>query len=306
MTPILSSNLTHLLHHTFYKPKGDIKAALLIVHGMSEHGGRYAKFAQFLADHGVFVGVFDQLGHGKTAKSSHELGFFGTDHPIQTLCKDVIIMADKLKELTPNVPQFILGNSMGSFIVRLVLTHHAHRFHGAILMGAGDRVGALGVIATPALTVLNRFYPTLKNKRLAWLLNDSLLSQLRSPVSSSPFAWLSENTDNIKAFESDPLCGFAFTNNGFFTLNALVKKACRGEWLTQIPKDYAILLISGKDDPVGSMGADVPRLHDKLIAIGADVTSRLYVNMRHEPLQETNHCMVFGDVLAWLIRHTHA
>ena len=33
----------------------EIKATLLIVHGMSEHGGRYADFAKVLADNGVLV-----------------------------------------------------------------------------------------------------------------------------------------------------------------------------------------------------------------------------------------------------------
>lgn len=50
---ILSSNGVHRLHHTFFVPKGDIKASLLIVHGMSEHSGRYEDFASFLADNGT-------------------------------------------------------------------------------------------------------------------------------------------------------------------------------------------------------------------------------------------------------------
>ena len=42
---ILSSNQVHRLHHRFYEPTGDVKATLLIVHGMSEHSGRYDAFA---------------------------------------------------------------------------------------------------------------------------------------------------------------------------------------------------------------------------------------------------------------------
>ncbi|MGM8887913.1 alpha/beta hydrolase, partial [Psychrobacter sp. 1U2] len=36
-TPITSSDNSHYLHHTFFEPKDDIKATLLIVHGMAEH-----------------------------------------------------------------------------------------------------------------------------------------------------------------------------------------------------------------------------------------------------------------------------
>ena len=72
---ILSSNQIHRLHHAFFVPQGEIKATLLIVHGMSEHGGRYADFARFLADNGVLVATYDQLGHGQTVKDKYELGF---------------------------------------------------------------------------------------------------------------------------------------------------------------------------------------------------------------------------------------
>lgn len=81
---ILSSNQVHRLHHRFYEPTGDVKANLLIVHGMSEHSGRYDAFAKFLAEHGILVATYDQLGHGQTVKDKYELGFFDEKHPVQT------------------------------------------------------------------------------------------------------------------------------------------------------------------------------------------------------------------------------
>lgn len=94
---ITSSDNTHYLHHTFFDPSDNttpITATLLIVHGMAEHSGRYAELAQFLADNGIAVATYDQLGHGQTVKSANDLGFFAEEHPVQSLLKDVIIMAD--------------------------------------------------------------------------------------------------------------------------------------------------------------------------------------------------------------------
>ena len=226
---ILSSNQVHRLHHRFYEPTGDVKATLLIVHGMSEHSGRYDAFAKFLAEHGILVATYDQLGHGQTVKDKYELGFFDEKHPVQTLCKDVIIMADKLKEKAPTVPHFIMGHSMGSFIVRTVLVHHATSFDGVILMGTGNRFGLINQLSLGALSLMNRLAPKQINERMGYLLNQYLLNQLRSPISASPFAWLSENIDAIKAVEADPLCGFCFTNNGFVTLQALIARACQSD-----------------------------------------------------------------------------
>lgn len=301
---ILSSNQIHRLHHTFFVPTGEIRATLLIVHGMSEHSGRYAKFAQFLADNGILVATYDQLGHGKTVKDKYELGFFDEKHPVQALCKDVIIMADKLKEkariLGVKVPHFIMGHSMGSFVVRTVLTHHATSFAGTILMGTAHGFGLLNRLSLATLGVMNFLNAKRPNVHFANLLNHYLLGQIRSPISASPFAWLSENTDNIRSFEADPLCGFVFSNNGFVALQALIKKATLPTWYAHTPKDFKILLVSGKDDPVGRMGQDIDVLHRELQKAGQNVSTKLYANMRHEPLHETNKHNVYQDIWHWL------
>lgn len=302
---ILSSNGVHRLHYTFFIPKNKIRATLLIVHGMSEHSGRYAKFAQFLADNGILVATYDQLGHGRTVKDKYELGFIDEKHPVQALCKDVVIMADKLKEKAKTlsdhpIPHYIMGHSMGSFVVRTVLTHHATSFHGVILMGTGNSFGLINRLTLAALGALNYLNPKRTNLHVASLLNQYLLSQIRSPISASPFAWLSENDDSIKAFEEDPLCGFVFSNNGFVTLQALIKKATSPAWYAHTPKDFHILLISGKDDPVGRMGQDIDDLHHELAKAGKHVQTRLYPNMRHEPLHETYQDRVYHDILNWM------
>lgn len=309
-TPILSSNGIHKLHHQFYIPDGDIIATLLIVHGMSEHSERYDQFARVLANHGVLVATYDQLGHGKTVKDKYELGFFDKKYPVQTLCKDVIIVADALKKQAilyhakhyANIPHFIMGHSMGSFLVRTVLIHHSTSFDGTILMGTAHAARWFNKALTIALVIFNRYYPKQRNQKLAYLMNAYLLNKISAPISASPFAWLSENTANIQAFENDPLCGFVFSNNGFYTLHALITQALMPNWYQYMPSDYPILLISGKDDPVGNMGQDIIDLHDELINANKNSQKILYVNMRHEPLQECNNHQVFADILGWIKR----
>lgn len=178
---ILSSDNTHYLRHDFFEPSDKnvaISATLLIVHGMAEHSGRYADFAQFLADNGIAVATYDHLGHGQTIKTKADLGFFGEEHPVQSLLKDVIVMADSLKARHPDVPHFVMGHSMGSFIVRNVLKHHAHNFTGAILMGSAD-VNPLTKVLLPINKVLAKVAPRQPNTVLANTMNKVLNSQLR-------------------------------------------------------------------------------------------------------------------------------
>ena len=300
---ITSSDTSHYLHHTFFAPTAsatEIKATLLVVHGMSEHSGRYADFAQFLADKGIAVATYDQLGHGKTVKSASELGFFGEEHPVQSLLKDVIVMADSLKAKHPEVPHFIMGHSMGSFIVRTVMKHHSQDFAGAILMGSAD-ADPLTKVMLPINKLLAKVAPKRPNTVFAKAMNKIFNSKLDNRISSSDFAWLSENQASIDAYEADPLAGFDFTNNGYMTLFNLMESALNKNWANTIAKDFPMLFISGKNDPIGNMGKGIDKIVNRLNEQGfTAVEVKLYPHMRHEPLHELEKQLVYQDILEWL------
>ena len=304
---ITSSDNTHYLHHTFFEPSHSdtaISATLLIVHGMAEHSGRYADFAQFLADHGIAVATYDQLGHGKTVKSAKDLGFFGEEHPVQSLLKDVIVMADSLKVRHPNVPHFVMGHSMGSFIVRNVLKHHARNFTGAILMGTAD-ANPLTKVLLPINKLLAKAAPKKPNTLFANVMNKVLNSKLNNRISSSNFAWLSEDPAAVEAYEADPLTGFDFTNNGFMTLFTLMNAGLHKNWAMTIAKDFPMLLISGENDPIGDMGRGIRNIANRLDRQHFDhVSVQLYPHMRHEPLHEQNKEQVYQDILGWINSNT--
>lgn len=300
---ITSSDNTHYLHHNFFEPSDSdttITATLLIVHGMAEHSGRYADFAQFLAEHGIAVATYDQLGHGKTVKSAKDLGFFGHEHPVQSLLKDVIIMADSLKARHPTVPHFVMGHSMGSFIVRNVLKHHARDFTGAILMGTAD-ANPLTKVLLPVNKLLAKAAPKKPNTILANAMNKVLNSKLNNRISSSQFAWLNEDPAAVEAYEADPLNGFTFTNNGFMTLFTLMEAGLNKNWASTIAKDFPMLLISGENDPIGDMGRGIRKIASRLEKQHfSKVSVQLYPHMRHEPLHEKNNNVVYQDILDWL------
>lgn len=306
---ITSSDNIHYLHHTFFEPSDNttpITATLLIVHGMAEHSGRYAEFAQFLADHGIAVATYDQLGHGQTVKSADDLGFFAEEHPVQSLLKDVIIMADSLKARHPDVPHFVMGHSMGSFIVRNVLKHHAQNFTGAILMGTAD-ANPLTKVLLPINKVLEKVAPRKPNPVFANVMNKVLNSKLDNRISSSEFAWLNEDPAAIEAYEVDPLTGFDFTNNGFLTLFTLMETGLNKKWSTTIAKDFPMLLVSGENDPIGDMGKGIRKIASRLEKQHfSNITLQLYPHMRHEPIHEQNKALVYQDILDWINSNTSA
>ena len=57
-------------------PNESAKAVVQIAHGWGEHAGRYARVAEALCREGYAVYANDHRGHGRTAKTPAELGFF--------------------------------------------------------------------------------------------------------------------------------------------------------------------------------------------------------------------------------------
>ena len=114
----LSTDGKHKVFARECTPDGEVRAVLQIAHGVAEHIYRYAPFMEFLADNGFVVVANDHLGHGKTAENEQELCFFAEKDG----WNDVVSDMDQLHKLTaakyPDVPYFLFGHSMGSFLTR--------------------------------------------------------------------------------------------------------------------------------------------------------------------------------------------
>jgi alpha-beta hydrolase superfamily lysophospholipase len=289
------------LFYTLFAPDNHApKASVLLLHGMAEHHKRYADFAQYLARQGFAVLAYDQLGHGRTAQTPAELGFFQLTAPAERLIQDAQRMAQQLAGWYPGVPHFVLGHSMGSFVARCLLQQAGDQFQGAVLVGtAAARRGA--GFGRALLRVFNqvapRYRPTLLTTLFGWVNN----RQFTEPGPADPTRWLSVDQPNRVAFVQDPLCGVPFTNNGFYTLLSLMVRATQAQWAARIPRTLPMLLVSGEDDPVGEFGHGVRRVAQQLRQAGFQaVDVELYPGMRHEILQEAVKPCVYSDIANWL------
>src|SRR5688572_5535098 len=80
-----------------WPPQGAPRAAVVIAHGLSEHSGRYGRFADALARAGFAVYAQDHRGHGRTAASTGigRAGARGMDAVIDDLHQLVGIAASE-------------------------------------------------------------------------------------------------------------------------------------------------------------------------------------------------------------------
>ena len=64
------------LHVHRWLPAAPARAVLLVVHGMAEHGARYARLAGAPNAKGIAVHALDLPGHGRSVGDASELGHF--------------------------------------------------------------------------------------------------------------------------------------------------------------------------------------------------------------------------------------
>jgi len=93
-----------------WRPMAPPHAAVLVVHGLAEHSGRYAATAAALADAGFAVHAVDYRGHGRS-----EGGRVHVDR-IEDYVADVRAALEEVRRRPPARPLFILGHSQGGLI----------------------------------------------------------------------------------------------------------------------------------------------------------------------------------------------
>lgn len=291
------------IHACLWKPEGEIKGIVQIIHGMCEYAARYSPFAEFLTSYGFLVCAEDHLGHGQSVRSEEYLGYFNDERSCDIVIADIRTLQLTVRENYEKLPYFVLGHSMGSFFCRKYISLYGKELNGAIVMGSGFKSRATLNTALCAVK-LNALFCGWKNrskliKKLAFGSYNKKFSPARKESD-----WLSVNTDNVDRYEKDPLCFFSFTNNGYAILFGIIKQACSDKVISAVPANLPVFFVAGEDDPVGDYGKGVIKAKNKFVKAGVkDVTLKLYPSARHEILNDNCKEEVQKDILAFLCAH---
>ncbi len=288
------------LFAALYLPETAPRAVLQIAHGMAEHSGLYEPLCRYFASRGFAVAINDHLGHGKSISSGALYGHFGDEGGLMNVVEDMRNLQCTVRAEFPQLPYFLLGHSMGSFLAREFAASYGGSLSGAVFMGTGE--GLPG----PVWKAERAYLDFLKRTRggrahlpyLAKIATGGYNRHFRP--NRGPYDWVTSKPEEADRFDADPLCGFPLTVQGYIDLGALLQRINTEDWYARVPQSLPILLISGKDDPVGGMGAGVERIAKKLRATDHRVTMKLYPNIRHALHTEVNSAEVFADLYGFL------
>jgi alpha-beta hydrolase superfamily lysophospholipase len=257
-----SADLITKIHAIKWVPDGEIKCILQIAHGMLEHIERYDEFANAMADLGIVVSGNDHLGHGSSLINEECRGFFSEGDGNKVVIDDMNKLNTILKEEYPNVPYFILGHSMGSFLVRQYITIYNSGINGAIIVGTGHQPYALlktGLIITKLIATFKGWrYRSKFVNNLAIGNNNKKFQPSRTNVD-----WLSRDKKIVDEYIKDKKIKFIFTLNSYYNMFKGMLTLYDDNNLKKMLKDLPIILLSGDQDPVGNFGKDIVILYDK-------------------------------------------
>lgn len=239
------------------------KAAILLVHGIGEHSGRYEHVGDALSDAGFDVLAYDQRGFGETGGRRA----FVTEFSEYT--DDVADLIAERREL--GVPVVLMGHSLGGLISA---TH---------LVGDGPQPD-LAVFSAPALSAE---IPRWQRLAIPVLSRVTPRLHVKSDFDGSV---LSRDSQVQDIYNADPLrVDGATALLGRQIMGAMALASSRIENIT-IPT----YVLHGSDDEL------VPPAASEPIGELPNVTRKLWAGLRHECLNEPEWPAVVGGIVEWL------
>jgi alpha-beta hydrolase superfamily lysophospholipase len=286
----------HVQKGMAYTKEGTTKN-LLIMTGMNEHATRYENLSSYFNTQGFDVYVLDAIAQGLNAPKveDQEKWFIGAfDENVQAANVEIELLKKAGK------PTYIMGHSMGSFMVQRYLELYPNTVVKVIEMGSNG----------PALAKMKMAYGLAKilvskknwDKPCPALSNAGLGAYTKAVKNhKTDLDWLSYNEDNVKTYMADPYCGHTDTGGFWHEFLKGMASLYKKNELKKISKDEHILIIGGEEDPVGECGKGTRRLEAMYKKLGVkDVTLVLYPHMRHEIHNEKDNQIVYKQLSDFL------
>ncbi|MCR4580446.1 MAG: lysophospholipase [Treponema sp.] len=283
----------------------DIKGLVQLHHGLAEHSMRYDRLGSILADNGWILNAYDMRGHGKTAENAEKKGTgrFGKlaeKDGFNRVVEDLHEMIEGLKNEYQGKKIILLGHSFGSFVSQGYIEKYGKDIDACILCGtAGPNPALIG----PGKFMANLVRSIKGENSIVPLLSKLSFGPYNKRVEnpSSPNSWLSKNELNVQLYDEDKWCGIPLTTSFFCDMLSGLSQIHKMQNIKAIPNELPVFFIFGGEDPVGSYGESIRKLHKIYQDKGMKkVYIKEYAGDRHEILNEDDKETVEADILGWI------
>ena len=259
----------HLYYRAWESPRA--KAGLIVVHGLSDHSGRFATLGLRMAGAGINVYALDLRGHGVSeGRRGHSDRF---DYYLQDLDR----FRWEVECLTAsNLPLFLLGHSMGGLITLRYIEEYETSVRGAIITSPWLATGP----SIPRWKILG-----------AGVLN-KLLPALPIDAGIDP-DFLSHDPMVVSQYREDPLVHRKITPRLFMEASTAMGLVLSRSDRIKMP---VLFLLAGDDMIVDTRKSEA--FARSLAA--SDVTVHVLPNYYHEVLNDFDRAQAFKEIREWI------
>lgn len=256
--------------HQCWLPDTTPRAVLVIVHGLSEHSGRYGNIVRHFLPLNFAVYGLDHIGHGRSE------GYRKFVVRFEDYIQNLNHFVNRIQAEQPRKPLFLIGHSMGGLIGATYLLDNQDKFTGAILSGPSVKIP--GNIS-PAFIFLGKCL--------------SILMPKIGLVATDPTS-LSRDPNVARDFLDDPLVAKekATARLGAELLRAM-RRVEREAGRIRLP---VLILQAGSDKLVSPAGATM--LYDRIQSTDKEI--RVYPELYHEIFNEPEHPEILGKMARWI------
>jgi acylglycerol lipase len=261
------------IYYQYWLPDTSPKAALMVIHGLNEHSGRYAHIAEFFTQNDIAVFSMDHIGHGNSGGTRSFVKQFSC------LIDDLVVYLGMAREIVQEIPFFTVGHSLGGLISPVFLFDHQDLISGAILSGP---LALVPDYVSPFIIKVGKIISSIFPKL-------GLLEIEKEFLSRDPAV--------VQAYINDPL-----VYNGKITvrMSAEMNKAIGrvGEQVSAI--NLPVLILHGGQDKI------VDPACSEFLHKGVSSTDKeliIYDGFFHEIFNEPEQDQVFTDMLNWINKH---
>ncbi len=247
-------------------PKGIIQ----IIHGGVEHVGRYKHLVKYLTENNFAVYGNDHRGHGKSEGRRNHI----MNH--EEFVDDCYKLSEIIKGKYKDLPFFIVGHSMGSFIAQRYVIKHPNNMNGLVLSGSGIRMPPLPKALQVLARIMYKIFP---------------IFVAASGINPND---LSTDPESVEDYINDPLINYQKATAGYGICMIDHPKYVKDKLglFTKpvlIQKGSLDTMITGIDELVNEFK-------------GTEVTVKIYENYMHEVYTETKEKrdQAFSDLVLWL------
>jgi len=261
------------------------RGALLVVHGIGEHGGRYLELVKQARRLKLDVHILDLRGHGRSQ------GIRGHFESLEQLHQDMDAWIDHLVangSLKANLPCFLLGHSLGGLIALTYLPRYVRQplypeFSGVCL-------------SAPALGL--RWSPLRDLERTLALGLPKFLRSIHVPTGLSAED-LSHDPEEVMKYNEDPLVHGWITPAAFLAIQEGIQSLPK--LVSRLGGQPMLFLLSGKDRVVDTAAAEAFAKKVQ-VAHPGKVEVRVFHTFFHEPFHETKRERAFLELKKWMLR----